>query len=56
MQTCEKCGKVVDSHVYALENHGKIYKWVCESCYFRVLKTKRRKKESEREKNEVMVV
>ncbi len=48
--TCEKCGKA-DEGLYALENRGKIYKWVCTTCYFSWLRSKRKKEAGKRELN-----
>lgn len=48
--SCEKCGKSNEG-LYALENRGKIYKWVCATCYFNWIKSKKKKEAGKRELN-----
>lgn len=45
MERCENtaCEKPVDNYLYALENRGIIYKWVCERCYFKWVRAKEKK-------------
>lgn len=46
-ERCENpsCGKQVDTYLYAIEVRGVIKRFVCESCYFRWLKNKEKRKD-----------
>lgn len=48
---CERCTRSVDV-LYALENRGKIYKWVCEDCWFSVKHSKQKKEAGKKELND----
>lgn len=47
-ESCERCHKGVYK-LYALEIHARIKGWVCESCYFKHLESKRKKEEGKKE-------
>jgi len=49
MEQCQKCTRVDNSYLYALENRGIIYKWVCERCYFSWLSSKKKKEYGKKE-------
>lgn len=49
MEQCQKCSKVDNNYLYALENRGIIYKWVCERCFFVWMKGKKRKEQGKKE-------
>lgn len=50
-EICERCTRAVDI-LMALENRGKIYKWVCERCYFSTLNSRKKKEQGKKELND----